>query len=103
MIALGDKFFPRVARTEKCHPSFTTASCVGRRDAVRLGEFWWDFDRGGWVSIMNPLRSMKDWETVWRAGQNTNGEPYLIEICPFCGSALPELKPPHIVDCGDDG
>jgi hypothetical protein len=46
---------------------------------------------------MNPLRT-QTWEAVYRSEQNTIGTPYLIEICPYCGSEMPELfKPPKVV------
>lgn len=95
MMALGDKMFPRIK--EKCHPNIQSAACTGRREAVRRGEVYWDLERGGWVSLLNPLRK-QTWEAVYRSGQNTNNEPYLIEICPYCGSEMPELfKPPKII------
>ena len=93
--------FPRVR--ERCNPSVASACCSGRRQAVRTGEFYWDVERMGWVSLLNPLRSQK-WEAVYRSGRNTNGEPYLLEICPFCGSALPDIfKPLPQCDATEDG
>lgn len=82
--------FPKVIRA-RCHPSVATASCNGRREAVKRGEMFWDWSFGGWVSIMNPLRTAT-WEAVYRTDQNHNNEPYVLEICPYCGSALPDLS-----------
>lgn len=97
---VADKYLPRIARTERCHPSFPAASCSGRRESVKRGEFYWDWSLGGWVSLFNPLRTQSG-ENNWKSGVSTHGLPYILEIRPFCGSALPELKAPHIVD--DDG
>lgn len=80
--------FPRIA--EKCHPSRPEACCAGRRQAVRSGEMYFDFERGGWVNVLNPVRSAS-WEAVYKTEQNHNGEPYLLEICCYCGSELPFL------------
>lgn len=80
--------FPRVK--ERCHPARPEACCDGRRLAVRSGEMYFDFERGGWVSVLNPLRSAT-WEAVYKSEQNHNGEPYLLELCPYCGSELPAL------------
>lgn len=91
--------FPRTK--EKCDPSVASACCAERRLAVRSGRYYWSLELGGWVDRDNPVRSMRNWEIVVRAGQNTSGIPYIIEICGFCGCALPELfKPPKIVDRG---
>lgn len=85
--------YPRTM--ERCNPSVSSACCDGRRLAVRRGEFYWDVEREGWVSVMNPLRT-QTCEAARKSGKNTTGEPYLLEICPHCGSALPELfKPPR--------
>jgi hypothetical protein len=93
---VSDKLFPRRA-LERCHPNVQSAACNGRRAAIRSGELYWDFERGGWVSTMNPLRS-QTWEQVYRSGANNNGLAYLIELCPYCGSEMPELfKPRKIV------
>ena len=96
---MAGQFFPKIVR-ERCHPSVPSASCNGRRRAVRNGEFFWSFEEGGWVFTLNPLRTMRNWETVYRAGQNTNGRHYVLEICPFCGSALPELTMPGLIGDG---
>lgn len=93
------KPFPAAIR-EKCHPNFPTSSCSERRESAGRGEFFYDYERGGWVSLLNPVRSMKDWQTIFNAGKDTRGEPYILEICPFCGCELPELRPPHI--CEED-
>jgi hypothetical protein len=89
---MASKFFLPVP--EKCNPDIPSACCDGRRLAVRRGEFWWDYEREGWVSVMNPLRSMRDWRTIWAAGSNSNGDPYILDICPYCGCELPVLQRP---------
>lgn len=87
---------PRIL--ERCNPSIATSCCDGRRAAVRSGRYYWDLELGGWVDRENPVRSMKNWEMVYRSGQNTSGIPYIIEICGFCGCELPELfRPPRRV------
>jgi hypothetical protein len=96
---MAAQFFPRVIRTDRCHPSFASAACEGRRKAVQFGEMWWSRELRGWVSSLNPLRS-QTCEAVWRSGVSTRGLPYILEICPYCGSALPELGATRI-DCGE--
>jgi hypothetical protein len=99
-MALGDKMFPRVIR-EKCHPSIATSCCAGRRQAVRSGEFYWHLNLGGWVDRSLPVRSMKDWETIYKAGTDTRGTPYLLDLCPWCSCELPTLFKKRHVDCDD--
>lgn len=81
--------FPRIA--EKCNPSVATSCCSGRRDAVRSGRYYWDLERDGWVDRELPLRTMKNWEVIYKAGKDTRDEPYILERCGFCSCELPQL------------
>ena len=97
----AEKFFPRARSKEKCHPSVPDACCPGRRQAVRRGEIFFDWCLGGWVDIFNPVRSAT-WEAIYRSEQNHVGEPYLIELCPYCSCELPDLsKFKKAIDCGN--
>lgn len=89
----AEKFFPRRAARERCHPNVPSACCDGRRKAVAIGEYYFDHQRGGWVDLTNPVRSMT-WEAVYKSGQNSNGEPYILDVCGYCGCELPMLFRP---------
>lgn len=73
-----------------CHPINPWIICPGRAEARKRGAFFWDMKVGGYVCTDLPAR-----EASWRAKfynlDEHHGEPYRLEICPFCGMQLPEL------------
>jgi hypothetical protein len=76
-----------------CHPHNPTIICHGRAEAKSRGAFWWDFRVDGYVCSDLPKRSAS-WRAKYYNLDEHDGENYRLEICPFCGMALPILFPP---------
>lgn len=93
-------FYPP-APPGRCSPSDPAARCAERRDAMAAGTFLYDHTRQGWVSTDTPLRrpTMRArWLAIKHGAPDTDGEPFLWQLCPFCFHELPDLTPPAQAD-----
>ncbi len=67
-------FFPRV-KPKVCDGADPTIMCVNRREASRMGTFYWDARRGGYCYTRLEF-------APW-------GIPILLDACVFCKELLP--------------
>jgi hypothetical protein len=67
-------FFPRI-KPKGCDGFDPTLMCVNRREASRMGTFYWDARRGGYCYTRLEF-------APW-------GIPVLLDACPFCKELLP--------------
>jgi hypothetical protein len=87
-----------------CHPKYASVVCPGRAEAVRRGSFFWDMKIGGYVCTDLPQRKASFRAKYYNLDEH-DGEPYRLELCPFCGMDLPFLfRDDNEMSCtdGDD-
>lgn len=67
--------------------------CRARISAERAGRFLYRFaEPVGWCFADDPPRTTT-FEKAYRAEQNHNGEPFIWDLCPFCGREM--IPPPN--------
>ncbi len=73
-----------------CHPHNPSIICQGRHEARVRGAFFWDMAIGGYVCSDLPTRR-SSFRAKYYEMDVSDGLPYRLEICPFCGMQLPAL------------
>src|SRR5688500_4276305 len=92
-----------VIRRDRCDPAKPWIVCDLRRDAELNGEMYWDNELRGYVYTDIPPRRVS-FRARYYGNERTglhDGEPYVLERCPFCSVSLPDLQ--SIADATCDG
>lgn len=84
--------------SKRCGATDISEICAPRANAMRRGDFRWDWKLGAWTDRARPLRQMTSRTKYFVYSERRDvahvdhsGEPVQIWDCPWCGRALPSL------------